>query len=238
MVRVFVHICLLAVLVLSVRMSDADDSKIENPTLWADPFAPILGKDKTCCGYPLSEEFGFALRFYWLAEQDRFGLDDQTDVIYTQEGWYIGSFPSSFIRSLTMEGSGVLSDGRVLNFDGRCRYGVGTCFETLNHRTHPYGRGAHRRPLVPFRSVAVDRELIPIGEPLYVPELDGLVMPNGVVHDGCLRADDTGSAIRRRKIDFFVMTRDNFRTIVPTLADGTWITPHIEDPRCEYLRGQ
>jgi 3D (Asp-Asp-Asp) domain-containing protein len=135
-----------------------------------------------------------------------------------------------------MEGSGLLADGRVINYAGRCRYGVGTCFEQLDTRTHPFGRGAGKRPLVPFKSVAVDPKLIPIGEPLYLPELDGVLMPDGSIHDGCVRADDTGGGIKKRKMDFFVVSHDNFRFLLTELWGVIWITPHIETPRCEYLR--
>ncbi|MEM9487532.1 MAG: 3D domain-containing protein, partial [Myxococcota bacterium] len=189
-----------------------------------------------CCGYPLSEELGFALRFYWLAMQTRF-LDQYDEVdIYTRTGMFIGTFPHRFVRALLMEGSGLLADGRVLNFHGRCKYGVGTCYETLDPDTHPYGRGAGRRPLIPFRSVAVDPKLIPIGEPLYIPEFDGIVLPDGTIHDGCVRADDTGGAIKKRKMDFFVMSFENFRYMLNALWGVIWITPHIEAPRCAYLR--
>ena len=187
-------------------------------------------------GYPLSADQGFALRFYWLAMQDRF-VDHYDEVeIYTRRGFYLGSYPERFVKALRMEGSGLLSDGRVINYAGRCQFGVGTCFEQLDKRTHPYGRGAGQRALIPFKSVAVDRELIPIGEPLYIPEFDGLAMPGGYLHDGCVRADDTGGGIKKQKIDFFVVSHANFRAVLPKLADGIWITPHIEHPRCEYLR--
>jgi len=135
-----------------------------------------------------------------------------------------------------MEGSGVLADGRVINYDGRCDFGVGTCFEELDPDRHPYGRGAGHRPLVPFKSVAVDPRLVPIGEPLYIPEFDGMLLPDGSFHDGCVRADDTGGGIKKRKMDFFVVNYGNFRFLLNMLWNVIWVTPYIEDPRCEYLR--
>ena len=86
------------------------------------------------------------------------------------------------------------------------------------------------------KSVAVDPRLIPIGEPLYIPEFDGMILPNGAVHDGCVRADDTGGGIKKRKTDFFVVSYANFRYLLNELWGVSWITPHIEAPRCEYLR--
>jgi hypothetical protein len=56
------------------------------------------------------------------------------------------------------------------------------------------------------------------------------------VHDGCLRADDQGGAIKEHKLDFFVESYFNFKVI----ADSLWwrmnATPHLDEPRCEYLR--
>jgi 3D (Asp-Asp-Asp) domain-containing protein len=218
--------------------SDTSKSAAKDPP--TSPKQTTPGKHKLCCGYPLSAELGFALRFYWLAMETSFAdahLDGEpVQDIYTRDGFYFGTFPESFVDALRMEGSGLLADGRVVNFDGRCHYGVGTCFEQLDPDTHPYGRGARRRPLEPFRSVAVDPRVIDIGEPLYIPELDGVLLPDGTFHDGCVRADDTGSAIKRRKIDFFVMSFENFRFLLAALWGAGAITPHVESPRCAYLR--
>jgi hypothetical protein len=62
------------------------------------------------------------------------------------------------------------------------------------------------------------------------------VLPDGSIHDGCVRADDTGGGIKKRKMDFFVVTYGNFRFLLDELENVTWITPHIQSPRCEYLR--
>lgn len=214
----------------------ADTSKLDKEQVRIDDRAEARGKDKDCCGYPLVEERGFALRFYWLAMEDRFDPADTHVPLYDQDGFFIGVYPERFVEALLMEGSGLLADGRVINYDGRCKYGVGTCYEPLDDDEYPYGRGAGRRPLIPFKSVAVDPRLVPIGEPLYIPEFDGLMMPDGHVHDGCVRADDTGGNIKKRKMDFFVVSYDNFRQLLDSLFGVIWITPHISHPRCDYLR--
>jgi len=228
---------LVALLVVAVAAdASADDSKLAKEGLTISPREMPPSRVKECCGYPLAEPHGFALRFYWLAFQDKYGyLDEQVD-LYTPKGDFLGAFSHRFYRSLRMEGSGILSDGRVVNYAGRCRYGAGTCFEQLDAERYPAGRGAGRRALVPFQSVAVDPRLIPIGEPLYVPELDGLTLPNGEVHDGCVRADDTGGGIKKRKMDFFVAEYAHFRSLLVQLGGEISITPHIESPRCVYLR--
>ncbi len=192
--------------------------------------------DKGCCGYPLSEPLGFALRFYWLAIEDRYFGDPVDTDIYSPDGLPLGSYPYKFVRALHMEGSGLLSDGRVFNYAGKCKFGYGTCFENLDIAEYPFGRGAGKRKLVPFKSVAVDRRLIKLGEPLYFPELDGLPLPDGTIHDGCVRADDVGGNIKERKIDFFVIRWEFFRMLLGNLYGVTYITPHVESPHCQYLR--
>lgn len=194
------------------------------------------GKNKLCCGYPLSKERGFRMTFYWMAvEHPKLPAEPRRDV-YTRSGSLIGNFNESFIKELRMEGSGWLSDGTVVNYAGRCRYGIGVCFDVLDRRRFPYGRGALGRPLVPYKSVAVDRKLVAIGDTLYIPELDGVQLPDGSFHDGCVRADDVGGMIRRRRMDLFVVKEDNFHQVQSQMWFDWWFTPHIEEPRCAYLR--
>lgn len=221
----------------------ADTSKLAKDGVAIQERGALRGKNKLCCGYPLVSELDWALTMYWLAYETDFdepheldGQDPEGVVLYTRHGYFFGSFPEKFTWSLRMEGSGVLADGRVVNYAGRCDYGYGTCYEWLDPKTHPYGRGAGQRPLVPFKSVAVDPRFIPIGEPLYIPEFDGILMPDGTIHDGCVRADDTGGGIKKKKMDFFVETHANFRFILDQLWGTVRITPHVEEPRCEYLR--
>lgn len=233
-----------------VGTAHADDSKLAKEDVPLQNKATFRGKNKLCCGYPLSEDLGFALRFYWLAREDDYH-DPHSDArigrgktvspfswvdLYTKEGYFFARVPERFAWSLRMEGSGLMMDGRVVNYKGECPYGYGTCFEQLDIKEHPFGRGAGKRPLIPFKSVAVDRNVIAIGEPLYIPEFDGLELPDGSIHDGCVRADDTGGGIKKRKMDFFVVTYGNFRFLLDQLLGVTWITPHIESPRCEYMR--
>jgi 3D (Asp-Asp-Asp) domain-containing protein len=195
-----------------------------------------VAKIKECCGYPVAGKEGFRLSFYWLAYESEYANEPYDTAIYTKRGFYIGRFPSAFVYELTLEGSGILRDGRVLNFDGECNYGVGTCFKTLTLSEHPLGAGVQGRKLEPFRSIAVDPRYIPIGAPVYIPELVGVMMPDGTRHDGCLRADDMGGAIKEHKIDFFVESYFNFKFIGDNLWWRMKATPLVDEPRCEYLR--
>jgi 3D (Asp-Asp-Asp) domain-containing protein len=231
--------------------AQANTSKLAKEDVPLQPRGPVRGKNKLCCGYPLVNELQWAIRFYWLTREADYQEPHGPSVpkaglcalpptkyvdLYTREGYFLARVQERFACSLRLEGSGLMMDDRVVNYTGPCKFGYGTCFEQLDIRVHPFGRGAGIRPLIPFKSVAVDPRVIPIGEPLYIPEFDGLTLPDGSIHDGCVRADDTGGGIKKRKMDFFVVTYGNFRFLLEQLLNVTWITPHIEAPRCEYLR--
>jgi 3D (Asp-Asp-Asp) domain-containing protein len=216
-----------------VQPSKDDRSKIADN---APPKLALTPKIKDCCGYPIGLKESFRLSFYWVAYESEYASLPYDVDIYTRQGYFIGRYPSAFVFELKLEGSGILNDGRVLNYDGECNYGMGTCFKTLDPSEHPLGAGVQQRKLVPFRSIAVDPRYIPIGATVYVPELVGILLPDGSKHDGCLRADDMGGAIKQHKLDFFVESYNNFKFI----ADNLWwhlkATPHLDEPRCDYLR--
>lgn len=243
---------LLVLLAAPAAPAAADDSKLAKDAVPVQPKTILRGKNKQCCGYPLVDDGAWALRSYWLALEEDYQDPYTTSVpksgrgakvplhtwveLYTRDGFFFGRVPERFAWALRLEGSGLMMDGRIVNYQGACKYGYGTCFGQLDVAEHPFGRGAGVRPLVPFKSVAVDPRVIKIGEPLYVPEFDGLLLPDGSIHDGCVRADDTGGGIKKRKMDFFVASYGNFRFILDQLLGLMWITPHVEAPRCEYLR--
>jgi hypothetical protein len=196
----------------------------------------LRGKHKERLGYPLAARGGYKISFYWVAWESQYANEPYDVDIYNRHGFRIGRFPRAYVFELKMEGSGILRDGRVINHDSLCPYGVGTCFVELEPREHPLGQGGQRRPLLPFKSVAVDPRFVPLGTTLYVPELRGLLLPDGTSHDGCVRADDTGGNIRRHELDFFVESYDNYKLLEDRLWNDHSATPHIEEPRCDYLR--
>jgi 3D (Asp-Asp-Asp) domain-containing protein len=72
---------------------------------------------------------------------------------------------------------------------------------------HALGCGARDIPLAPFRTIAVDPDLIPLESVIYVPSLRGREFTldgKSFVHDGYLFAGDRGGAITGRHIDVFV----------------------------------
>ena len=83
------------------------------------------------------------------------------------------------------------------------------------------------RALQPFRTVAVDRNLIKLGSLLYVPDLEGRTMPGrkplgGFVHDGCVMADDTGGGIIGNQLDLFVGRKAYFYGLASRGGSHAW----------------
>lgn len=70
----------------------------------------------------------------------------------------------------------------------------------------PFGDGVAGYKLVPYRTLAVDKSVIPYGTVLYIPAAKGteIAAPAGTVtHDGYFLAADTGGAIKGHHIDTF-----------------------------------
>ena len=105
----------------------------------------------------------------------------------------------TFFDKAAIEGSAKLNDGRAINVDGKV--GVETRWMII---PQPYGLDAVGCGLVPFRSAAVDRRVVPLRTKLLLPETVGMRLPNGTTHDGVWYAVDTGSAITGDRIDLFL----------------------------------
>ncbi|MFC5269900.1 3D domain-containing protein [Adhaeribacter terreus] len=73
-----------------------------------------------------------------------------------------------------------------------------------------FSGGLNRYKLIPFRSVAVDRKVIPYGTVLYIPQFQGqpIALPNGqtLTHDGYFFAADRGGLVKKNQIDLFTGT--------------------------------
>jgi 3D (Asp-Asp-Asp) domain-containing protein len=175
------------------------------------------------------------MTMYWITTEEEFAdQPDDTD-IYTPDCQVLATVPAEFADNLAIEGTGRLEDGRVINYDGACDCQLSPCYHEVDAE-HPWGSGAGGRALVPFRSVAVDRDVIAIGTSLYVLELDGIAMPGDppwgdFVHDGCVSADDTGGGIDGMQIDFFAVFRAHYLTIDPQI-DAPTVTLYGGGGRC------
>src|SRR6185312_14970076 len=73
-----------------------------------------------------------------------------------------------YFAELALQGSGQLKDGRIVNVFGHCDCGgVSSCFQVA--KSSKWGLAGSGRPLSPYRTVAVDPKVVPIGALLYIP---------------------------------------------------------------------
>lgn len=118
---------------------------------------------------------------------------------------------------------GSLSDG-VKNATRRARFMA---------VSHPLGCGVRNLPLMPFRTIAVDPDVIPLESVVFVPELRGRKFElNGIsyIHDGYLFAGDRGGAIRGKHIDVFLVD-DQYAPLEDLFAstDKRTFAAHVVD---------
>lgn len=101
----------------------------------------------------------------------------------------------------------------------------------------PFGDGAGGFQIVPFRSIAVDTRLIPLGTVLYVPAARGvaITLPSGrkAVHDGYFFASDRGGGIRDNHVDVFVgqLPVNPFPSFVSSTPSRTFEAYVVADER-------
>ncbi len=151
-----------------------------------------------------SEELGyFRNTYYYLTFEEDYvdAVKDQPvkDIMGNALAWVT----TAYKKSLNLEGSGKLRDGRILNFADRIE-------GEIRYRVTPsaWGNGIKSCELVPFRTLAVDGNHIPHGSLVFLPATRGMKLPDGSTHDGYWRADDRGSAIQKDRIDIFVGKRN------------------------------
>lgn len=98
-----------------------------------------------------------------------------------------------------------------------------------------YGDGGNGYRLVPFRTIAVDRNVFPFGTVIYIPDAKGVqvTLPSGTVvkHDGYFYAADTGGAIKGKHIDVFCGTsaRNCFPGIITSDENKPFAALEISD---------
>jgi 3D (Asp-Asp-Asp) domain-containing protein len=179
----------------------------------------------------------FRLTYYWVTDEDEFTGDADTPIYDDDDGVcdVLGTVPAEFADSLDLEGTGRLADGRVINVDGACACPRSPCFVEVDAE-HPWGYGVQNRALEPYRTFAVDRDVIEYGTTLYVPDLDGVMVPGDApwgdfVHDGCVLAGDTGGGIVDMHVDWFVALRASYLDLDGRL-DLDMVTVHDGGARC------
>ena len=139
------------------------------------------------------------LTFYWIVDESSSRYDGKRDAeLLDVRGRLIVRTHRRFRKELLMEGSGRLRDGRVVVFHKKLN-GVNR-FRISNTR---YGRTSRGCALVPYRTIAVDPGVVPLGSKVFIPQLAGTKLPDGSTHDGVFLATDRGQ-FRGAHVDVFV----------------------------------
>jgi 3D (Asp-Asp-Asp) domain-containing protein len=100
--------------------------------------------------------------------------------------------------------------------------------KTLWTKSEGFGDGVKNYRLIPFRTIAVDKDIIPYGTVIYIPKVKGktIELPNGeqVTHDGYFFAGDTGGAIKKNHIDIFtgIYTGNPFSDVIQSNEKSTF----------------
>lgn len=112
-----------------------------------------------------------------------------------------------------MEGTGLLESGIMVNLDdGKDTY------MKVDRKDDPYGIGSDDdNKLTPWVSVASND--IKQGTTLYIKELDGKKLPDGMKHNGCVRVDDEGWSFDGCQLDFFVLQYSAYKKLEDELPD-------------------
>lgn len=153
----------------------------------------------------------FQLTYYWIPVEDDLP-GPATTKLFDRDCKRLAKTSSKFAQQASLAGAGKLADGRMLTVDGYCKCPRSPCFRIDDH---PWGMGADSRALVPFHSLAVDRDVLAIGATLFIPDVEGIALPGyfSPHHDGCFVADDVGGNITGKQIDWFVARQPYYREL-------------------------
>ncbi len=152
----------------------------------------------------------------------------------------------SFYETVCVQGSGTLSSGSTVSFAKRdcdcaelCpRTSQHICFDQLDSRSYPWGRGATGRAITPLLTVAVDSDRIPLDTPVYIPEYDGVPRDasGSSTHDGCFIAQDRGVRVKGDHIDVFTGHREITTLWNGLVPSNRGVTVIVDSPHCARAR--
>ncbi|SAL96107.1 hypothetical protein [Absidia glauca] len=136
----------------------------------------------------------------------------KTKTLVDSRGQPIAKVSKTTYEKFQMEGTGLLQNGMMVNL-GMTK----NKFEKVNRKADPFGIGSNENPLVPWVSVASND--LKRGTRLYIKELDQVRLPDGQVHNGCVRVDDEGWSFGKCQLDFFILQYSAFKTLSNQLPE-------------------
>jgi len=177
----------------------------------------------------------FKLTYYWIVFEKDFAGKPSVP-LYDLKGKVLSVVSESFARQVSMEGTGIMRDGRILNLSEECMFAkYGWCFSEVNRSAAPFGYGSHA-PLHPFRTIAVPDGQLGRGSVVYIPDFDGMPLPGDEggfdFHDGCFVVEDTGWSLEGKHIDMFALSESYYRALHARVEETERVEVYLDSPLC------
>ncbi len=156
----------------------------------------------------------------------------------------ISTVPRGFYEAVCVQGSGTLLSGETVSFakrDCSCaevcpRTGQKICFDRLDQKAFPWGRGARGTAITPLRTIAVDSKVVPLGTKVYILEYDGVPRSEGGArHDGCFIAEDRGMKVIGEHVDIFTGNPRVTEHLNQAVPSNEGVHVYVGTARCEAL---
>ena len=158
----------------------------------------------------------------------------------------IAQVPRAFHDAVCVQGSGSLERGGTVSFSKRdcacaevCpRTGQRICFDALDPKAFPWGRGAAGTAILPMRSLAADTSVLPLGTVVYIPELVGAPRSETGTEttDGCFIVEDRGLKVKGEHVDIFTGHPGHTALMNERVPSNQGVTVVADAPRCAHLK--
>lgn len=147
----------------------------------------------------------YYIPFYNLDRQYSCSGEESKFTLRTKDKKPIAPLCYSHIKNCMMQGScAVIKNQKRLLLNYRSFIAKEPIFSILEQTECPYGRGPRNVCLEPYYTIAADLNFHKLGDVIYVPDLKGITLPNGEIHDGFFMVRDTGGKIKGRdRFDFY-----------------------------------
>lgn len=164
----------------------------------------------------------YYIPFYNLDRPYTCEAKDQKFTVRTTDKKSVAVLCKNHIKNCMMQGScAVIIHEKRLLLNYRKYVNHEPLFVVLEQTECPYGRGPKSVCLEPYYTVAADLKFHKLGDVIYVPELKGLTLPNGDIHDGFFIVRDTGGRIKGpNRFDFYTGFTPYMDAYNPFTAEG------------------
>ncbi|KAJ1980772.1 hypothetical protein H4R35_000994 [Dimargaris xerosporica] len=171
---------------------------------------------------------GALLTYYWAATPED---DDGGEQVTLKDcnGKTLAKVSKSYAKVVQMEGAGLLPNGQWLGLNDHDQYEYG-CYDKIDAPI-----GSEGKILELFTSVASNS--LDKGTILYLADLDGVELPGGDTHNGCVSVDDDGwSKGDEAWIDWYVGSEANYRTLNEKIGKDKVDAKITDASSCEILQ--